>query len=168
MVNISKPQKRIPLSLLYCASEISQIWERSQHSLVINHPKEGVITPNAYRKMYNLKPCPYCAQKMVHGQKDYTTSSLKEAINRGYEYMDKQGRKVINQINQLYFHPHYVTLDHKLNKARFPEKMFDYDNLQVICWKCNQAKGDDNSFELKHTQEYLDSLVQETLNRYQL
>ena len=160
-----KPIDKVALRGLYNATDIKQMWNASQNLCVINHPQQGLITPNNYRTMHRHKPCPYCAQKMVHGEL-YRTSSRKEAINRGYEYLDKKGRKVFNQVDNLYFHPHYVTIDHVLNKARFPEKMFLYDNLQVICWKCNNLKGDDNSFDLQHTFEYLDSLAAETLNRY--
>ena len=46
--------------------------------------------------------------------------------------------------------------------------MFDYDNLQIMCWRCNRDKDDDNTFELQHTCEYLDTLAEEALARYQL
>ncbi|WP_199197440.1 HNH endonuclease [Chroococcidiopsis sp. CCALA 051] len=56
--------------------------------------------------------------------------------------MDKWGKKVTDRAGTVYFHPNYVTLDHKTNKARYPEKMFDYSNLQIMCWQCNSNKGD--------------------------
>ena len=46
--------------------------------------------------------------------------------------------------------------------------MFDYDNLQVICWRCNREKRDNNSFDLQHKRKCLDSLAEEALDRYQL
>ena len=46
--------------------------------------------------------------------------------------------------------------------------MFDDGNLQVVCWQCNNNKGDDNTFDLKHTREYLDALADQALARYQL
>ena len=46
--------------------------------------------------------------------------------------------------------------------------MFDFDNLQLVCWQCNQAKSDDNAYELRHTYEYLSSLVDQTAIRYPL
>ena len=82
--------------------------------------------------------------------------------------MDKRGKKVTVRAGTVYFHPNFVTLDHKTNKARCPEKMFDYSNLQIMCWQCNNNKGDDNIFELQHTCEYLDALALEALTRYQL
>ena len=154
------------LKTLYQTSEIAEIWNSSQNQAVIEHPEHGCISPNKYREMYKGKPCPYCGQKMVHDQKFYSTSSQKKAIQLGYEYIDKWGKKTINQVGGRFFHPNYVTLDHKLNKARFPEKMFDYSNLEIICWRCNHDKGDDNTCNLKHNIEYLQSLASETLKRY--
>ncbi len=156
------------LKTLYKTSEIATVWSSGHNKAVIEHPIQGLITPNAYRVMYNHKPCPYCGQKMVHGQGNYSTRSRQVALQRGYEYVDKQGEKVINQAGSVYFHPNYVTLDHKTNKARCPEKMFDYDNLQIMCWRCNQSKGDDNAFELQHTCDYLDALAKTASDRYQL
>ena len=156
------------LRTLYKASDITEVWNASQNLAVINHPQHSWISPNNYRSMYNGKPCPYCGRKMAHGKEFHSTPSKQEAVKRGYEYVDKWGKKVINQAGTVYFHPNYVTLDHKTNKARCPEKMFDYSNLQIMCWRCNNNKGDDNTFELQHTCEYLDALALEALSRYQL
>jgi hypothetical protein len=157
------------LKTLYKASDIAIVWNESQSLPVIDHPQYGSVSPNKYRAMYSGKPCPYCGLKMAHGKEIHSTSSRQEAIKRGYEYVDKRGKKVINNVNSsIYFHPHYVTLDHKINKARCPEKMFDYSNLQIMCWCCNQDKGDDNTFELQHACEYLDALASEALARYPL
>jgi 5-methylcytosine-specific restriction endonuclease McrA len=156
------------LRALYEANEIAIVWNESQNLPVIDHPQYGSISPNKYRAMHGGKPCPYCGLKMAHGKEIHSTSSKQEAIKRGYEYVDKRGKKVINSANSIYFHPNYVTLDHKINKARCPEKMFDYSNLQTMCWRCNKDKGDDNTFELQHTYEYLDTLADEALARYQL
>ena len=62
----------------------------------------------------------------------------KECMTKDASFSDNyQGKKVINQINQIFFHPNYVTIDHIINKVRCPEKMFDFDNLQLVCWqKC--------------------------------
>lgn len=154
------------LKTLYKASEISDIWNASKNLAVINHSQYGWITPNQYRAKSKGKPCPYCGRKMVHGQELYSTSSKKEAIKQGYEYIDKCGNKVINRAGNLFFHPNYLTLDHKLNKARCPEKMFDHDNLECVCWRCNNEKGANNSFELQHNQNYLNSLADEAIVRY--
>ena len=156
------------LKTLYKAGEIATVWSASQNVAVIAHPKHGLISPNAYRAMYSSKPCPYCARKMVHGKALHSTPIKQVALQRGYEYADKQGKSVINQVSGVYFHPNYVTLDHKTNKARCPEKMFDYGNLQIMCWQCNNNKGDDNTFELQHTCKYLDALAEQALARYQL
>jgi hypothetical protein len=154
------------LKTLYKANEISEIWDSSRNLPVINHPQYGLISPNKYREIKKGKPCPYCGQKMVHGKEFHRTRSKKEAIKRGYEYVDKNGQKRMIHIGDTYYHPHYITIDHKINKARCPEKMFDYDNLEVICWKCNSDKGDDNSYEIRHTFKHLNSLVDEALARY--
>lgn len=163
MTKISKSK----LSQLYSSDEIAEIWNANQHLAVIEHPQKGLISPNQYRIMAKEKPCPFCGKKMKHGE-EFKTSSQSEAIKRGYEYNNSQGEKVINQINQIFFHPNYVTIDHIINKARCPEKMFDFDNLQLVCWQCNQAKSDDNAYELRHTYEYLSSLVDQTAIRYPL
>ncbi len=160
------PIPKSQLYILYSANKISDIWNYSQNLKIINHPQHGLISPNAYRVIKKGKPCPYCGQKMVHGQDFYSTQSKLSAIKQGYEYIDKNGHKIINQAGFRYFHPHYVTLDHKINKARCPEKMFDYDNLSAICWKCNISKGDDNTYEIQHTFNYLEALTEEVLTRY--
>lgn len=156
------------LKTLYKASDIAAIWSASKNARVIDHPQYGLISPNQYRAKYKNKPCPYCGKKMAHGLNIHSTLSRQEAIRRGYEYIDRWGKKTINKAGSRFFHPHYVTLDHKINKARCPELLFDYKNLEAICWHCNQSKGDDNAFELQHTQEYLDSLADEALKRYPL
>ena len=156
------------LKTFYKASEITTVWNESHNLAVINHPQYGLIRPNKYRAMSNGKPCPYCGKKMAHGKEIHSTSSRQEAIQRGYEYVDKRGKKAINATSNIYFHPNYVTLDHKINKARCPERMFDYSNLQIMCWQCNSTKGDNNAFELNYNYEYLDALATEALTRYQL
>lgn len=153
------------LSSLYRGSDIQEIWQASQNLPVINHPKFGKISPNQYRAKYNKKPCPFCGKKMVQGDL-YKTTSKMEAIKNGYQYIDQNGNKCIHQIGSIYFHPNYISLDHKLNKARLPEKMFDADNLIAICWKCNAQKSDDNHFEIQHDFEYLKDLASETISRY--
>lgn len=154
------------LSSLYNGCDIADIWQASLNLKVIVHPNLGKITPNYFRSIHNGKPCPFCAKRMVHGQSMYSTQSKQEAIDRDYQYMDEQGNTAINRIVNRYFHPHYVTLDHKLNKARFPEKMFDYDNLQAVCWKCNCIKSDNNAFELLHDLKYIQELSISAFDRY--
>jgi hypothetical protein len=154
------------LSSLYKGCDINDVWQASSNSKIIIHPSLGEISPNYYRSKYHDKPCPFCGVKMVHGQSLYATSSKKKAMDYGYQYKDSKGKNAINKIGNTYFHPHYVTLDHKLNKARFPEKMFDYNNLQAVCWKCNQRKSDNNAFELLHNLEYMQDLLRQTFDRY--
>ncbi|MEQ9368347.1 MAG: hypothetical protein RIG63_04850 [Coleofasciculus chthonoplastes F3-SA18-01] len=103
---------------------------------------------------------------MVHGQFSHSTQSKQEAIKRGYQYQDANGVDGINQVGNLYFHPHYVTLDHKVNKARCSELLFESSNLQIMCWKCNREKGDNNNFEAEHTLNFVRDLAKEALNRY--
>ncbi|EAW37122.1 hypothetical protein [Lyngbya sp. PCC 8106] len=158
----------VDLITLYRSKDITETWKSAQSLEVINHPQHGLISPNKYRAMFHGKPCPYCGQKMKHGN-EFKTNLKKKAIELGYQYIDKQGEKYINNVaGSCFFHPNYVTLDHKLNKARFPEKLFDYDNLQIMCWRCNHEKGDNNAFDIQHTYQYLDALAEETLERYQV
>lgn len=160
------------LAALYDSSDISMVWRESQNQPVIDHPKLGMVSPNGLRAAYRGKPCPFCGQKMTHGP-DASTPRKSVAIARGYQYIDTNDKERINKAGNdssryTYFHPHYVTLDHRLNKARCPERMFDADNLEVICWRCNNAKGDNNAYELQDSLSYIQDLAQETLDRYPL
>ena len=163
---------RRELATFYSGTDINVLWNANHNLPVIDHPKLGKISPHQYRSQYHGKPCPFCAKRMVHGS-FHSTNSKQEAIARNYQYLDSTGKTVINHaVNHsgryTYFHPHYVTLDHKLNKARCPEQMFDYKNLQIMCWKCNQQKGTNNAYELQHSRSYLQCLAQEILKRYPL
>lgn len=151
---------------LYAGKDIQLIWNEAQNLPLIKHPDLGCISPNYFRKIYTNKPCPYCAKRMVRGKNIHSTNSKTEAKKRGYEYLNNKGEKVINQAGYTYFHPHYITIDHKINKARCPQKMFDYDNLQAICWRCNQEKSENNTYHSQYNKDYLNSLVKETLERY--
>lgn len=155
------------LKLLFCANDIQLTWNASQNLKVIFHPLHGMISPVKYRQLGKGKPCPYCARKMVIGKDIFSTNSEKIAIDRGYQYLNSDGRKYINKAGSEYFHPNYVTLDHKINKARCPEKMFDFDNLELICWRCNMEKGDNNAYELSYYSEYLSGLAETTISKYQ-
>ena len=154
------------LNHLYKSEDISSIWRRAQALDVIKHPDFGCISPNRFRHINSNNPCPYCAKRMVHGYPENATNSKEEAKSRGYEYINSKGEKVINGAGDTYFHPNYITIDHKINKARCPQKMFDFENLQAVCWRCNNEKGDDNTFDSKFTRDYLNSLVEEKISQY--
>lgn len=156
------------LKTLYRASDIQEIWQAGQGEKLINHPRWGWISPSEFRQKFHQKPCPFCGRKMVHGKYAHATKSKSEAIALGYQYRDSHGRDYINQAGDTYFHPHYVTLDHKLNKARCPELLFEASNLQVVCWRCNLEKGDNNNFEAEHTLNFVRDLAKESLKRYKL
>lgn len=160
--------KRSELAALYKSSDIDFVWKEGQSSKLIKHPQYGLISPNKYRAVSQGKPCPFCGKHMVHGQISHSTLSKDEAIERGYQYINGLGEKFINHVGSRYFHPHYVTLDHKVNKARCPELMFEYDNLQIMCWKCNINKGDNNAYELEHSFGFVKDLGKDALQRYPL
>ena len=109
------------LSSLYRASDIQNLWNSGKNLPIIDHPQLGKISPNQLRASFVGKPCPFCGKKMVQGKIAHSTKSKSEAIARGYQYKDANGNDYINNINSIYFHPNYITLDHKLNKARCPE-----------------------------------------------
>lgn len=157
------------LKQIYKGSEILEIWNSSQNISLIKHPEFGDISPYGYRAKHGGKRCPFCAKKMFFGPR-HKTRSKDEAVLRGYEYIGHDGKPTINKAGRgkdtTYFHQNYVTLDHKINKARCPELMFDHKNLQVICWACNREKGDNNFFELEYNFDYIDDLASETLKRY--
>lgn len=156
------------LKTLYRSSDINDLWKYGANQKLINHPKYGLISPNEYRQKFNQKPCPFCGKKMVHGKFSHSTQSHQEALKRGYQYQDANGVDCINKAGNYYFHPNYVTLDHRVNKARCPELLFESSNLQIICWKCNREKGDNNNFEAEHTLNFVRDLAKEALNRYKL
>jgi 5-methylcytosine-specific restriction endonuclease McrA len=158
--------KNLRLACLYDSKKITDIWNSYQDKPLINHPQQGWISPNKYRSLYADKPCPYCGKKMLQGQEQYSTISKQVALKRGYRYKNKQGNLTFNRIGNIYYHPNYITLDHKMNKARFPELMFDFNNLEAICWRCNKEKKDNNAFELEHNLEYFNNLCQEVNERY--
>lgn len=162
MASISKSE----LIHLCEGKDIQSVWNEAKTLPVIKHPKLGYISPNYFRELYVNKPCPYCGKRMVRGQDIHATYSKEEAKKRGYEYFNHQGKKVINQAGKTYFHRNYITIDHKINKARCPQKMFDYDNLQAVCWQCNKEKGDDNTYDSQYSRKCLKSLVEETVMRY--
>ncbi len=160
-------KKLFNLAQLYQAHEVQDTWNAAKGESVIEHPDKGLISPNQYRQMGSRlgKRCPYCGQKMTYGD-SYKASSREEAIKKGFEYINKQGQKTINKAQSIFFDRKYLTLDHKLTKARCPERMFDFDNLQFVCWECNQEKGSNNAFDVQYIFDYLDSLATEALNRY--
>jgi hypothetical protein len=154
------------LKNLYRSDQIAWAWSSMQNQPIIQHPIFGNISPNEYRSKFNGKICPFCNQNMVHGKNLYSTNSREEAIDRNYEYLNKHGRYRFNLIGGIYFHPNYVTIDHKVNKARCPELMFDYQNLQIVCMKCNNEKGDDNTFDVRVSYNLAEQLSQNFLNKY--
>jgi hypothetical protein len=158
--------KKLRLASLYDSKEISNIWSSSQDKPLINHPQQGWISPNDYRSLYKNKPCPYCGRKMVQGKQIYSTSNKQIAQEIGYEYENSEGNLTINKAGDTYFHPNYITLDHKMNKARFPELMFEFNNLEAICWRCNNEKKDNNAFEIEQNLKHFNSLYEEVDKRY--
>ena len=154
------------LAKLHDSKEIGDVWSQGQSLALIEHPEFGLISPNQYRAKFNNKCCPFCAKRMVHGRSIHTTKVRQEAINRSYQFEDEKGNNHIIKIGSYYFHPHYVSLDHKTNKARCPVLMFDYDNLQIMCIRCNRKKGDDNAFDSNILFEIVSDLAKESLNRY--
>lgn len=154
------------LASIYNAQTINYIWRSSKKYLVIDHPTLGKISPNKLRATFAWKPCPFCGKTMVQGKKEYTTFSKKEAISRGYQYINNNGEKWINHIESEYYHPNYVTLDHKVNKARCPDLMFEATNLEGVCFKCNLEKRDNNCFAAEKTQKAISKLVEEAIKKY--
>lgn len=160
------------LHALYKSKDISYLWSELRRERVISHPSRGLISPNEYRSIYADTPCPYCNKRMVQGQ-NHQTNDKRFAIASGYQYEDENGKKRINTVKKrfsksTYFHPNYISLDHKLNKARFPGEMFKAENLEAVCWKCNNQKGDDNAFLIISRQHRIEKLVSKTLNQYPL
>ena len=164
MLGVSKAE----LDRLYRGKDIQIIWDDASRNdlAVIKHPQLGYISPNRFREIYTNKPCPYCGKKMVRGKQVHATDYKDVAIQRGYEYINSKGQKKINRAGRTYFHPNYITIDHKINKARCPKLMFEYSTLQAVCWRCNSEKSDDNTFDSQHTKKHLNSLVEETVARF--
>ena len=161
-----KKIQKLKLASLHDSKKIAEVWNNAQNKPLIKHPQKGWISPNKFRSSYKNKPCPYCGKKMVQGQDEHCVLGREAALARGYDYKNKKGNLTFNQIGNTYFHQNYVTLDHKMNKARFPELMFDFSNLEVICWRCNNEKKDNNAFELEHNLEHAESLYQFAKEKY--
>ncbi|MBE9076946.1 HNH endonuclease [Romeria aff. gracilis LEGE 07310] len=45
---------------------------------------------------------------------------------------------------------HKKTIDHKLPRAQYPWLSLDFRNLWVICYQCNQEKGERHWYEYEH------------------
>lgn len=43
----------------------------------------------------------------------------------------------------------FASIDHIKPKSKYPELIFEYSNLEVICLTCNNEKRDDTFYELK-------------------
>ena len=157
--------KKEKLSTLYSYKEIDGVWSDNARKNVIDHPKYGKISPRDLRKKHAGRPCPYCGQKMVFGRR-YIARSEMQARQKGYEYLDSKGNPTLNKAGSSYFPKHYTTIDHKVNKARCPEQMFDANNLEVICWKCNTEKGNNNAYEIQHRIGYVKDLLRSARERY--
>lgn len=158
------------LSSLYNGSDINEVWQASRHIPIIRHPQRGLISPNTYRAIHDGRACPYCESIMVFGS-NFRKYSVSEARKAGYECQNSKGQVIINQAGTnptIYFHRHYVSIDHKVNKARCPEKMFDYGNLEAVCWQCNIEKSDNNSYKLEQGIKAISRLADETLAELKL
>lgn len=59
-----------------------------------------------------------------------------------------------------------ATIDHVLNKARHPEYLFDYSNLEVICRSCNSSKNDRGDFQIIHKVNERKNEAQSSLSRF--
>ncbi len=53
-----------------------------------------------------------------------------------------------------------------MNKARFPELLFEFNNLEAICWGCSNEKKDNNAFEIEQNLEYFKTLYKVVNEHY--
>jgi hypothetical protein len=44
--------------------------------------------------------------------------------------------------------------------------MFEYDNLQIMCWKCNDQKRDNNNYEIEMSLDFAEDLAKIALEKY--
>lgn len=146
---------------LYSAEEINRIWHENDNNPVIKHPEKGWISPSQLRKMYEGKPCPICGKIMVYGEK-YRTKCKRDAWLSFPKYNND-----IPVVGDYYYHPQYATIDHIVNKARCPERMFEYRNLRVTCMTCNQEKGDSNIEDLERNLEETLGEAETVLKKWQ-
>lgn len=83
------------------------------------------LIPAKNIRQYGLgKPCSCCGKTMTR---------------------DKWSKTPINgwlQKDGWWKNPCDVTIDHRYPKSLFPELIFDLDNMELICFRCNQDKGD--------------------------
>jgi 5-methylcytosine-specific restriction endonuclease McrA len=43
----------------------------------------------------------------------------------------------------------HIVVDHIKPRAKYPELALDFDNLQVLCNKCNRGKSDDDETDFR-------------------
>ncbi|MEM1242668.1 MAG: HNH endonuclease, partial [Cyanobacteria bacterium P01_H01_bin.26] len=66
---------------------------------------------------------------------------------------------------QSFSHRDGPTIDHKLPRAQYPWLSLDFRNLWVICYICNQEKGERHWYEyerymlINHPERYQDIIV---------
>lgn len=100
---------------------------------------EGLLPADDLREYGKGKLCPCCSKRMV--RESFSKLPVKGWLKSGDKWV----------------HPEQVTIDHRYPKSTFPERMFDPDNFELVCYKCNKEKSDFfGSAIVKDVREILD------------
>ena len=85
---------------------------------------DGLLPAKNIRSLGIGKPCACCGKPMTQNKWSQTS------VNG---WLPEDG---------WWKNPRNVTIDHRYPKSLFPELMFEPDNMELVCHKCNQDKGD--------------------------
>lgn len=86
---------------------------------------------------------------MVNGE-CFKVQEEYEANKRGYIEGGRDNK------GPIYMSPRYTTLDHILPKSHYPHLVLEYNNLQVICLRCNLNKGTSYTYDIEYKLDVID------------
>jgi 5-methylcytosine-specific restriction endonuclease McrA len=142
------------------ASDASELWSLSRKLPCIKLPNGRIVTPRELREDFIGKSCQCCNRVMADYSDDTITYAQSEAEKRGWFVTDHEGKKRYTKMGPNKFcAPHCVTLDHKLPKSKYPQLMFNFENLQIWCAGCNTAKLSSVTYEFELTRKEIQNRV---------
>lgn len=89
---------------------------------------DDLLPARELRRYGSGKPCACCGKIMTYAQRSSTPVD---------GWLQEDGWE-----DGWWKNPRNVTIDHRYPKSLFPDLMFDINNMELICHRCNQDKGD--------------------------
>jgi 5-methylcytosine-specific restriction endonuclease McrA len=149
-------------------SEAAEFWREANHIPCIKLSNGRTITPRQLRQDFVGKPCQCCSKRMVDYSDDTITDIQAESEQRQWFVTDYQGKKRYTQMGPNKFcHPRCVTLDHKLPKSKYPQLMFEFENLQIWCAGCNMAKQNSLTYEFDLAKQSIKNRAKAAIDKIQ-